>query len=274
MNSEQEIVLFWLERQGFMCLRNIKAGNRSIPLLCFRVSPDALEALHVEILASVSGSESLETAGLRQRFFSKESSKALGDAVARFLPEKKNAKNTHLRRILVTTAEACPPVEGVEVVNMGDVLRDVFRALDTHNYPEPVIRALQLVKRSVFFSPESLASMIASESKALFSPQDLDGFLSALLSKKRALDALVKKKNQPLVEEINSHLASKRPSGFGSVMKKAISLKDERKSKTAERIIARSVVQSKALLSMVLSELRKTQRTLSSFMRKKPRKRT
>ena len=188
MSAEKEIVNYWYNKKGFFTVNNIKTGNnRDGGILALKLKDGkAEEVSHVEVSCSITGSISETT--------------SLGKSVGRIVDEKFNdsgirhfapaflAESKIKNIIVVGSIPKSRKGEiisefakrEVSVIEIEDVLYDVFEQLDTQYYKNDILRALQLTKFLLLSEPAKLAKMLAND---CFTSNSRKEFLSSILDK-------------------------------------------------------------------------------------------
>ncbi|OIO64996.1 hypothetical protein AUJ68_04310 [Candidatus Woesearchaeota archaeon CG1_02_57_44] len=165
---EQDLLAYWLQRQGFATVRDLPLpGNRCV----FLVGAKAKDAVHLECFASVTASgnimhDSTDVRASVSAFIARRFSPQAKGAVSRFLSDA--GLNRGHRRALALgqlapslRADTIKELErqGISVVLLEQALADVISDIDRLGHSD--LRAMQLVRHVLLANPEVSADLIA-----------------------------------------------------------------------------------------------------------------
>ena len=235
MSSEKEIVNFWCNKRGYFTVNNIKTtNNKDVGILALKLNgQDAEEINHIEVICSIIGnvgetSDIEETvAGIvRDRFENKgirnavrECTKDFRAPASRFivlggLP--KSRKKEIIKRF---------KEHYVEVIEFENVLREVFRDLDTQYYKNDILRTLQLIKYLFLSDSKNLSDLLIAD---VLSPSARKDFLNSMLDKQEIVKEF-RKTNEERLAAILKNSSLRNPEKLAEMIENSILNKRTRK---------------------------------------------
>lgn len=223
MNSEREIITWWLNKSGFFTLNSIKvARNREIDFIAIKITDGNVEkVLHVESACSVSSMDSLKAAKYAERFNDKLVVKKVREMikthVGREMPYEK------LLVIGVTTKLAefrkLQETEGLAVKEFKDIIFEVFETLDRQNYFNNTIRTLQLVKFILLAGSKRLAQLLHKQDKhRTMKKTSRNQFVMDMLGNEETIKVLRDEGAEELITQILKNSSLNKPEKLAKVL--------------------------------------------------------
>ncbi|MFH1591242.1 MAG: hypothetical protein ABIC95_04920 [archaeon] len=257
MNAEKEIVLWWLQHQGYFCITGIKAGrNRDVGILGVHHQKGSYsEVVHVETAVSVSSSEPESLEEFKRKFFSRPVQQAVQKTIKKTL-----GSAAEPRRLLITTSNKAQQLKQVDVMPFSRVIGEVLLSLDTGSHDNPVIRTLQLLKYSGITDPQTLAGLVSDAgTDHAFTLREREGLLAALLVEPAHQRMLGKRQHEPLILGLLKESSLNSPERLAAGLDTEVLGKRNRK-RFIEHMLALELKDRKPI-----KKARKNQQTLSSF---------
>lgn len=226
MNPDKEIVNWWLNKKGFFTLSSIKVDkNRVIDIIAIKLS-DAKVArvMHIEISSSISYGE-IEKRNYMQKFVDKSIVAKVKEIVKEYV-----GANINYEKVLIIGQSKLANLENITVFNFSDILAEVFKELDKQNYPNPVIRTMQLIKYQLMADPKSMAEMINEQGdNQTFSQNTRDEFFKELMKHKTTKKILSKSQSEEDLIEIIKNSTINRPERLAKIIEEQVLGKKSRK---------------------------------------------
>ena len=229
MGPEKEIVLWWLNRNGFFTLSNIKLPrNREVEILAFK--PATNEVIHVEISCSV-GSGILSQARSPEAAVKEFIQRKFNDPVVEKVVAKKikDFFGSHgaihgYEKVIVLGLSAKQrreelvqilQGESIKVLRFEELLLDVMNNLDGQNYNSDIIRTLQLTKFLLLSSPKHSADLMSeSGTHEILNSVGREEFLRHILAKEEYLKILQRGTNEELLLSVVKNSSLKKAKSF------------------------------------------------------------
>lgn len=225
MHAEKEIVNLWLNKKGFFTINSIKVGgNREIDIIAVKQSSGKInEIWHVEIVSSITSVDNLH---FEERFNNKKVVKTAKETIKKFV-----AKDMEYKKVLIlgktSNIEKFTKKDYI-VTRMSDILFDIFKEMDTHNYGNSSIRTVQLIKYTMISEPELLAKMLDKESNVL-NLNTREKFLKHLMEQNETKRVLSKNSFEPELVKIIKNSTLNRPEKLAKILDEKILNKKSRK---------------------------------------------
>jgi len=185
LSAEKEVVNFWLNRQGYFTINNLRSGNKDIGILALKFDDSILKkALHVEICCSITGIA--EQGNIFEKLiFDRFNERAVKGALSGYT--KGVVEGAKIENVVVLnsipkekrTIANILEKNNVSLVQFEDVISDVMKSLKTEYYKDDVIRTIQLIKFLLLQSPKKLVDVLHSN----FGPVKRKEFIAELLSR-------------------------------------------------------------------------------------------
>jgi len=184
LSAEKEVVNFWLNRKGYFTVNNLKSGNKDIGLLALKFDEGKVQAMHVEISCSISGSTE-QTYNTNKIIDDKFNDKNIVKSIKKYT--NKLSDDIEIENIVVLNSLP-KDKEGliskfkknsIKVVEFEDVLADVMKEVKTEYFKNDVIRTLQMVKYLLMQDPKKFVDVICNN----LSQSKTRELLSELLNK-------------------------------------------------------------------------------------------
>lgn len=231
MNPEKEIVSWWLHKKGFFTISSIKAPhNKEIELLAIKIEEGTVDDVwHVELACSVSSIDNIKPQEYLNRFDDDEIQKKVNDSIKNHL-----GRETKYKKILVIGATSnlreFKKLGGIEVLEFGNILNDVFLRLDKQNYRNITLRTLQLLKYLTLSDPQKLATLLnASTTNKILKLGTRERFIKNLLHDAETLRILAKPEFESLLVRILATSGLKSPEKLAKVIHESVLTKNTRK---------------------------------------------
>lgn len=221
MSAEKEIVNYWYNLKGYFTINNLKASNRDLGILAYKLGMDSI--LHIEVICSISGAISNQKSFVNNILEEKFSNKAITEEINKKLRELDVAKP--VKKILVLgllpqsrkeEITALLRKEDIEFIEFQGVLGDVLENLDTQYYKNDVLRALQVIKYLLLSNPAAfsrLSSVLSSGSK--------DKLLKNMLQRQDIIKGL-RKSDEKEIAEMLKYASVKDPKKFAVLIQESI----------------------------------------------------
>ena len=223
MNSEREIIIWWLNKSGFFTINSIKvARNREIDFIAIKITEGNVEKiLHVESACSVSSMDSLKAAKYAERFNDKLVVKKVREMITTHVG--KEMPYEKLLVIGVTTKlsefKKLQETEGLAVKEFRDIIFDVFETLDRQNYFNNTIRTLQLVKFILLAGPKRLAQLLHMQDKhKAMKKTSMKQFIMDILDNEDTVKALRHEGAEDLITQILKNSSLNKPEKLAKVL--------------------------------------------------------
>lgn len=261
MKAEKDIVNLWLNKNGFFTINSIKVGsNREIDILAIQNALGKTDEIwHIEIVSSVSTIDNIPLKDINERFNNKLVIQKLEEIIKKFISLKKGYK-----KILVvgkTNKIDRYNLKDIIVINLSDIIFDVFKELDTHNYDNPSIRTVQLIKNLVISDPELLAKGLDKESHVL-NLNTREKFLKNLMEQKETKRVLSKKSFEPELIKIIKNSTLNKPE------KLAKALEENILNKRAKKKFIQTLLKMRDMKEEIKQNIEKNQKTLNFFTKR------
>lgn len=231
MNPEKEIVSWWLHKQGFFTISSIKAPhNREIDILAIKIDDGTLESVwHVESAISVASIDNVKPQEYKQRFDDKSIQKRVKEALKNHL-----GRVTSYKKVLVVGATSnlseFKRLEGIDVIEFGDVISEVILKLDKQNYRNITLRTMQLLKYLALSEPARLAALLSdSSSQKILKLGTREKFIRYMLQDSENLRILAKPEYEEKIVRILASSSLRAPERLASVVHHSILTKQSRK---------------------------------------------
>ena len=184
LSAEKEMVNFWLNRDGYFTISNIKSGNKDIGILALKFHKGTLaKAMHVEVCCSISGfaDQNFIDKIVNEKFGNKNIANAIKKytkninkeveteryIVLNFLPKDKDEIVRKLKK------------NDIIMVEFEDIISDIMKSLKTSYFKDDVIRTLQIVKFLLMSNPKKFVDVLYSN----LSQAKMREFLAELLNR-------------------------------------------------------------------------------------------
>jgi len=220
MNSEREIITWWLNKSGFFTINSIKVGkNREIDFIAIKVNDGTVEkVLHVESACSVGSMDSVKAAKYTERFNDKNVVKKVKEIVHSHI-----GKDIPYEKLLVigvtTKLGDFKKLEGVDVVEFRNIIFDVFETLDRQNYFNNTIRTLQLVKFILLAGPKRLAQLLQTSDKhKSMKKTSRISFLLDMIGSEESMRVLQKEGAEDIIVQLLKNSTLNRPEKLAKVL--------------------------------------------------------
>ena len=164
MNSEREIIMWWLNKSGFFTINSIKvAKNREIDFIAIKTKEGSVEkVLHIESACFVGSMDTLKPEKYAERFNDKLVVKKVKETIKNYVGKDIDYENLLIIGVTSKLDEfkKLKEKEGINITEFKDVIYDVFETLDRQNYFNNTIRTLQLVKFILLAGSKRLAQLL------------------------------------------------------------------------------------------------------------------
>ncbi len=262
MEAEREIILWWLNKEGYFTLNSIKVShNREIDILAIRIEKSSLKKIiHVESATSISSSDAQRPEKFTERFDTLSVQKRVKQVILEHLGVDASYEKMLVIGVTHRLADF-KSLEGINIKEFKDVLYDVLQNLDRQNYFNSTIRTLQLMKFILLADPKKLSRLLQrhDEYKTLKKASKKE-FVLDILSDPGLRRVLTEPKGEKLVISILRQSSLNRPERL------AKSLCDEiLSSRSRRRFIAALLAQESMMKAM--PKPRKKEKSLKSFFR-------
>ena len=246
MHSEKEIVKLWLNRKGFFTISNIKVGgNREIALLAIKHEKNLIKEIwHIEIVSSIINSDNFQ---IDDKFNNKNVIKAIKENIKKFISQN---NNFNYKKVLVIgkTSNIEKYSKNYKVIKINEILFDLFKEIDTHNYNNNSIRTIQLIKYLLLSDPEYLAKLLDKENKIL-NLNTREIFLKHLHEQNETKRILSKKSFEPELVKIIKNSSLNKPEKLAKVLNEKI-LNNKNRKKFIETLIEQKIMKKEIEESM------------------------
>lgn len=237
IEPEREIVNWWLNRNGFFTLNNIKAGrNREIGTLALKFREPGSSIRHVEVSCSVSYQRNLTPdkspaeKSVEDYVNKKFDDDVIIGVIKKSIKELTGQEKPYERAVVLgNIAQANKGAiikslkkRGVKVINFGDVLCEVMQNLDGQNYQYATIRSLQLVKYILMAEPNALARLLNHENSGILNQNTREGFLREFLSHGENQRIIQKELNEQIIIDLLKNSSLKRPEKLARVIREDV----------------------------------------------------
>lgn len=227
MEPEREIVNWWLNRNGFFTLNNIKAAkNKEIGTLALKFGKEGSDIQHIEVNCSVSYPTNLtmDKSGIEKsvedyttkKFESEIIVKKIEESIRELTgQEKKYQKAVVLGNLAQANRNKAIKLlksKGYIVYKFEDVLCDVIKNLDKQNYQSATIRNLQLIKYILLSEPRALSKLLKKEGETdILNQNSREEFLKEFLSQEENQRIIQKELNEDILIALLKNSSLKKP---------------------------------------------------------------
>ena len=220
MNPERLIVNIWLNKQGFFTVNGLNAGSRVVDVIAVRQrQKEGPEVRHIEVYCSVSSN--MMSAKERQELSNKFTDSNVVRRITRYIKTHIGGDAGYTRAVVTTALNA--DIQGIEVINFGDVFFDVINDLDRQNYGNSVIRALQLSKYLLLSSPGNIAVLLGKkEPLKPMTQMAREKFIKSLLEQDAYRALLRKKESEGLLIQLLQESTLKSPERLASALQRIL----------------------------------------------------
>jgi len=164
LSAEKEVVNFWLNRKGYFTVNNLKSGNKDIGILALKFDKGNVQAMHVEISCSISGSTE-QTYNTNKIIDDKFNDKNLVKSIKKYT--NKLSDNIEIEKIVVLNSLPKDKEEliskfkksSINVMEFEDILSDVMKELKTEYFKNDVIRTMQIIKYLLLQNPKKFVDV-------------------------------------------------------------------------------------------------------------------
>lgn len=213
MNSEEQIVNYWLHKKGFFTINSIKAGrNKEIDILAVKIKEGLLQNFQqIELSTSISSASNitLDTCSveesvkkfIKKRFDDELIIKKIKEKMKEFGQKEKYEKIVILGAMATINRKKTVQLlenQNIKVIRFENILFDTVNDLDKQNY-NLTIRSLQLMKFMLLNKPKKLSSLIE---KTFLNQVTKEKFLKHLLKQKDVKRILNKAENKELITNL------------------------------------------------------------------------
>ncbi len=238
MEPEKEIVNWWLNRNGFFTLNNIKAAqNKEIGTLALKFGKEGSSIQHIEVNCSVSNPRNLTLDKsspeksvedyTTKKFENEIIINKINDSIKELTGEEKeyqkavvlgNLAHANRKRIISLLKK-----RGYVVYKFEDILCDVMHNLDKQNYQSTTIRNLQLIKHILLSEPKALATLLNKKGKHdVLNQNTRELFLREFLSHEENQRIIQKELNESIIIELLKNSSLKRPEKLARVVSQEV----------------------------------------------------
>lgn len=227
MEPEREIVNWWLNRNGFFTLNNIKAAkNKEIGTLALKFGKGESDIQHIEVNCSVSyptnltmDKSSIEKSVedyTEKKFESEIIVKKIGESIKELTGQEKKYQKAivlgNLAQANRNKAIRLLKSRGYIVYKFEDVLCDVIQNLDKQNYQSATIRNLQLIKHILLSEPKALAKLLKKEGESdILNQNSREEFLKEFLNQEENQRIIQKELNEDILIALIKNSSLKKP---------------------------------------------------------------
>lgn len=238
MEPENEIVNWWLNRNGFFTLNNIKAAhNKEIGTLALKFDESGSKILHIEVNCSVgyprnltldkSSPEKSVEKYINKKFEDSIITKRVKKAIKELTGQEKeytravvigNLAHSNRSKIVGLLKE-----KGYAVFKFENILKDVMFNLDKQNYQSGTIRNMQLVKFILMSNPKILSELLNTKAKEdILNQNTREVFLREFLGSEVNRKILQKELNEWIIIELLKNSSLKRVERLAKVISEEI----------------------------------------------------
>jgi len=234
MEPEKEIVNWWLNRNGFFTLNNIKAAqNKEIGTLALNLGQKGSQIQHIEVNCSVSNPRNLtldksspETSVEKytlKKFENEIIIKKVKESIKELTGEEKEYQRAIVLGNLALTNRgkiiSLLKKRGYTVYKFEDILTDVMHNLDKQNYQSATVRNLQLIKHILLSEPKALATLLNKKGKQdILNQNSRETFLKAFLKDVQNQKIIQKELNEDIIIALLKNSSLKRPEKLAKVL--------------------------------------------------------
>jgi len=264
MSAEKEIVNYWLNRNGFFTISNLKSSrNKNIDALAIKFKGDKLSKVwHVEVSCFITSSI-IETQDVKKDisgFIDKKfNDKNVVETIKKKIIEEMGEEKEYENVLIISSMPSQKKDEivdefkrkGVIILEFNDILCEVISTIDTHYYKDSTLRALQLVKYLLLASPNKLANLFEGKGTNILRLQKREKFLKSLLQQeetKRSLKGASTEKE--LISLLKSSSLSKPEKLANIIVNEVLSERSKRrflmsllKEESIENILRKSLTE-------------------------------
>jgi len=237
VEPEREIVNWWLNRNGFFTLNNIKAGrNKEIGTLALKFKEPDSSIQHIEVNCSVSYPRNLTLdKGPVEKSVGDYVNKKFDDSIVVEVIKKSIKELTGREKqyektiVLGNIAQANKgrilkelKKKGIKVIGFEDILCEVMQNLDRQNYQSTTVRNLQLVKHILMSEPKVLARLLNHEGSNILNQNTRENFLREFLSHEENQRIIQKELNEQIIIDLLKKSSLKRPEKLAKVVSEEV----------------------------------------------------
>ena len=198
MSTEKEIVNFWLNKQGYFTISNLKEANRDLGIISIK---SGSEVCQYEVACSLTNNaQDSADRIISEKFSNKRVQKAIAGYMEGF-------KASEIKKFVVLSNNVNQNTikkfsdNNIEIIKFENVLADVMKGLDMQYYKNDVIRSLQLMKYIFMSNSKNVADLLIDN---VMSQSGRSDFMKELLEKDDIMREF-RKTNQERLTEILKH---------------------------------------------------------------------
>jgi len=170
--AEKQIVKYWLNKNGFYTIDNVKAGNRNIDFIAISFKEGKINQLnHIEVSCSISSTAvnlSKLKEGINKHIKIKFSSPVIVNKIKKIIKEFAGTEKNYNKILVLSMLPKSNKKEivesfksrGITIYEFENILSNVIQSIDTHYYKDDTIRSLQIVKYLLLAKPYKLVGLI------------------------------------------------------------------------------------------------------------------
>ena len=264
MEAEREIILWWLNKEGYFTLHSIKAAqNREIDILAIKVEKGSLKKIvHVESATSISSSDAQRPQKYLERFTSPSVRKKLAQVIRDYL----GVEAGYERMLVIGSTHRLKEfkeLEDITIKEFKDVIYDVLQNLDRQNYFNSTIRTLQVMKFILLADPKRLSQLLQrQDAHQALKKTSKKEFVRDILSDEQGRRALTDKEGEQLVVQILKHSSLNTPEQLAKTISE-----DVLTPRSRRRFIAALLAQESMIKAAPRPKAAKKEKSLRSFFR-------
>ena len=222
MNPEKEIIIWWLNKQGFFTVNSIPAsGNKEVDILAIKhKGGKPSEVIHLESSCSIS-QDNLKPEDYKNKF----DDKAIIKTVKKIIKDNVGSEIDYKKMLVVcfTRVEDFSKLGNITVIKFEDIISEVFQSLTKQYFRNPTMRTLQLVKYVMLASPKKLAAIVEDDSANKVLKQNTrEDFLKVLMKQKEVKRVLDKTSFEKELIDILRHSSLNKPERLAKIISEDI----------------------------------------------------
>ncbi len=216
MNTEKEIVNFWLNKKGYFTINNIRTStNRDVGIVAVMFEKGIIkEVIHVGVSCSISSNVSIDKKSVKDfinnRYLHKSIKSKVNNVIRKMVgsgikPERVVVMPlTKLKRDVTKEVFA---THDIKVIDFVDVIVDLLGFLDQHYYKSDYLRTLQVIKYILLSESDKAGDLIVDVLNQNTRPE----FLLSLLKTDKMKKSLRRVKSEEDTLNLLKHSAMKKP---------------------------------------------------------------
>jgi len=271
MNSEKEILVWWLNQHGYFTISSVNAGkNKEINVIAIKVNGGVKEIVHFEVMVSISQTLADDISGIAKIVSRKFDDKLVQKKVKSVIAEHVGDYSEYTKTIVLGVLAKGNGKEvkkkflskGINVLSFDDIMFDIVKNISGVNFNNPIIRTIQLFKYILLSNPNKLA--LLSQNLEILNKPDQDKFMKTLLGLERAQSSLTKKITEEDLGRILRNSSLKQPERLARLIEDNVLSKRSR-TRFVNELLKQDTMKEK--IKEQVTEISKNQKGLNEYFK-------